>query len=257
MRLRKHPAVTRITILLAGAAVALALGACEKGTRRAATRAWQDLAIRPPLDGARAVMVEDFVRAYPEPKTNPYLPRACVLIADHHAAEGRLDIAASWYERAIRADPDDPDLLNALGYFYARHRTNLDRSILLLETAIRLAEERGYPPRRIGLIKDSLGWSYRMRGDLPQAVALLEEACRLAPGVPVLQEHLADAYRAIGELTRAADLYLDLLGRGAGNGAEIRAALEGIARDADPALKATIMRRLHGGAELVVPGRPN
>jgi len=256
MMLRAHPVVHRIAILLAGAAVALAFGACEKGTRRAATRAWQEMAIRPPLDGARAVMVEDFVRAYPEPKTNPYLPRACTLLADHHAAEGRLDIAASWYERAIRAEPDDPDLLNAVGYFYARHRMNLDRATRLLETAIRLAEERGYAPRRIGLIKDSLGWSYRMRGDLPQAVALLEEACRLAPGVPVLQEHLADAYHAIGEQARAVDLYLDLLERGAGNGPEIRAALEAIARAAEPDLKAAITRRIHGGAELVAPGSP-
>ncbi len=224
--------------------LALSLAACEKGTRRAATRAWQDLAVRPPLDGARAAAVEEFVRSYPEFKTNPQLVRACSLLAEHHAARDRLDIAASWYERAVRAVPDDPDLLNAIGYFYARNRMNLDRATSLLETATRLATERGDPPRRLGLIKDSLGWCYRMRGDLPQAVALLEEACRLAPGVAVLQEHLADAYRAIGEPARAADIYLDLFDRGAGDGPEVRAALEAIAGTADPDLRNRIRRRI-------------
>jgi Tfp pilus assembly protein PilF len=233
---------------LAGAALlVLAAGGCEKGTRRAAEQAWRDLALRPPVNAAQAAAAEEFVRAYPEAKTNPNLARACTLIAEHHAAVGRTDIAASWYERAIRAEPDDPDLLNALGYFYARHRLNLERATGLLETASRIAEERGYPPRRLGLIKDSLGWCHRMRGDLPQAVALLEEACRLAPGVPILQEHLAETYREIGETRRAAEIYLELFDRGAGRGPEIRAALETIAEKADPELRAAIRRRIEAG----------
>src|SRR3989475_1845120 len=64
------------------------------------------------------------------------------------------------------------------------------------EDGIRDLTVTGVQTCALPIFKDSLGWAHRMRGDLPQAVALLEEAGRLAPDVPILREHLADAYRA-------------------------------------------------------------
>ena len=85
--------------------------ACEKETHRAARRAFQDILARDLPSAEQASALEDFVRTYPEPKTNPSLVRACGILAEFNARVGRPDIAASWYERAVRASPDDPDLL--------------------------------------------------------------------------------------------------------------------------------------------------
>ncbi len=232
--------------VLACSALAFSL-ACEKETHRAARREFQSLMARGLPPAEQAASLEGFVQAFPEPKTNPYLVRACSMLAEHHARGGRPDIAASWYERAVRASPDDPDLLNALGYHYARNAMNLDRAVSVLETAVRLAEERGYPPRRVGLIKDSLGWCYKVRGDLPLAVALLEEACRLAPGVPILRTHLADAYRALGEPSKAVAIYLDLYLEGRGTDAQIRETLTEIGHDGGAPLSREIQARIEAG----------
>ncbi len=221
--------------------------ACEKETHRAARRAFQDILARDLPAAEEAAALEEFVRAYPEPKTNPSLVRACGILAEFHARAGRPDIAASWYERAVRASPDDPDLLNALGYLYARNRMNPDRAVTVLETAVRLAEERQYAPRRVGFIKDSLGWAYRMRGDLPLAVALLEEASRLAPGVGVIQEHLAEAYHAIGERDKAVAIDLDLYLKTRGTDAALRETLRAIGREGGRAYGREIDRRIEAG----------
>ncbi|MBI1951207.1 MAG: dienelactone hydrolase family protein [Acidobacteria bacterium] len=220
---------------------------CEKETHRAARKSFQSILAADLAADDRAAALEAFVRDYPERKTNPHLTRACSLLADHHARAGRADIAASWYERAIRADPADPDLLNALGYHYARNRMNLDRAVAVLEQAVRLAEERQYPARRQGFIKDSLGWAYRMRGDLPLSVALLEEAARLAPGVPIIREHLADAYHAIGERDRAVSVYLDLYLSGRATSAALRETIRAIGREGGPAYARDVDLRMEEG----------
>lgn len=225
----------------------LLAAACEKETHRAARKAFQDILAGDLSPAGRASALEAFVRDYPEPKTNPHLTRACSMLASHHARSGRADIAASWYERAIRADPDDPDLLNALGYHYAKNRMNLDRAVSVLEQAVRLAEEHRYSARRQGFIKDSLGWAYRMRGDLPLSVALLEEAVRLAPGVPIIREHLADAYHAIGERERAVSVYLDLYLKGRATDSGLRDTIRAIGLEGGPAYSRDLDRRVEAG----------
>lgn len=221
--------------------------ACEKETHRAARSEFQNLMAHPLPPAEQAQALEGFVRRFPEPKTNPYLMRAYTLLAEYHAGAGRPDIAASWYERAVRAAPADPDLLNALGYLYARNGINLDRAVSVLESAVRLAEERGYAPRRQGFIKDSLGWAYRKRGDLALSVALLEEANRLAPGVPILREHLAETYRAIGERDKALVILLDLYVQGRATDPALRHSLDDIGREGGPTVAADISRRLDLG----------
>ena len=224
-----------------------ALAGCEKKTHRDSRNEFQSLMALRLTDSERARRLEEFVRRYPEPKTNAYLTRACTLLAEHNSREKRPDIAASWYERGVRARPNDPDLLNALGYHYAQNGMNLDRAVSVLERAVDLAVERDYPNRRQGLYKDSLGWAYRMRGDLPLAVALLEEACRMAPDVRILQDHLADTYRAIGEHDRAVEIYLDLYLDGRGTDSRYRAILADLGRETGPDASRDVARRIREG----------
>lgn len=226
---------------------AMGLAACEKSTHRAAIRTFQDLMSRHLPAEQRATELRAFVRRFPEAKTNPYLGRALRLLSEHELRSGRAGAAAAWLEEAVRSFPDDPDLLNSLGYLYAERGFNLDRAVAILERAIRLAEERGESDRRLGFIKDSLGWACRGRGDLERAAAVLEEANRLAPGVPVLREHLADTCRARGEHARAATLYLELYLEGGARDTRLRALLEAIGREGGAPVRRFIASRLRGG----------
>jgi dienelactone hydrolase/Tfp pilus assembly protein PilF len=224
-----------------------ALASCEKTTHESARRAYQSIqsADLGPADQAKAL--EEFVARYPEAKTNDYLVRACRVLADHNARLGRHDIAASWYERALRADPDDPDLMNALGYFYAVHGMAIERAIDLLETAVHLADEQGFPARRRGFIRDSLGWAYRARGDLALSAVFLEEADRMAPKVPIIIEHLADTYRALGEREKSAALYLELYLRGRATDARLKTILLGFDRPGSDGPSLGMSRRIAAG----------
>ena len=234
-------------ILLLLALPLLTLAACEKQTHRDSRRRFREISSGAMSDDARARALEGFVHRYPEPKTNPNLARACQTLAQYHARRGRADIASSWYERALRAQPGDPDLLNRLGYHYATAGMNLDRAVEVLELAVHLAEERGYTERRQGFFKDSLGWAYRMRGDLPRAVALLEEACRLAPGVAILREHLAEVYRALGEHELAGEIYLELYIEGRGTTSRFHDHLTSMAEQKGASAVARLERRITSG----------
>ena len=242
--MRRYTRRVSIMTILTGLAL---MAACEKETHRAARAEFQTLMAHPLPGEEQAQALEGFVQRFPEPKTNPYLVRAFTLLAEYHAASGHPDIAASWYERAVRAVPEDPDLLNALGYLYAANEMNLDRAVSVLEAAVRLAEERGYAPRRQGFIKDSLGWAYRKRGDLALSVALLEEANRLAPGVAILREHLADAYRGLGERDKAVAIIVELYLQGRGTDRRLRRSLEEMGREGGAAKTADIGHRLDQG----------
>jgi Tfp pilus assembly protein PilF len=231
-----HGGMVRALGIVGVAVLLLSLPACEKKTHRDSRREYQSLMSAPMSEDDRAEALEAFIRRFPETKTNPNLVRACQHLAQYHARAGRHDLATSWYERAVRARPDDPDSLNRLGYHYANQGVNLDRAVEVLELAVRLAEERGYPDRRQGFFNDSLGWAYRMRGDLPRAVELLEEAGRLAPGVPILREHLAEAYRASGEPDRAIDLYLQLFLETRGTEPRYRIGMMAIGEEGGPDL---------------------
>ena len=241
---RRARGTLRVVLALA---LVLAAPGCEKETHRAARRTFQEIMAADLRDDDRAAALEAFVRDFPERKTNPYLVRACGLLADHHARAGRADVAASWYERAVREVPDDPDLLNALGYHYARNGMSLDRAVTVLEQAVRLAEERRYPDRRRGLIEDSLGWAHRMRGDLRISVSQLEEAARLSPGVPIIREHLAGAYHALGERDKAVSVYLDLYLGDRATRADLLAAMRSIGLEGGPAYARVVERRVADG----------
>jgi dienelactone hydrolase/Flp pilus assembly protein TadD len=242
-----HGGMVRALGIVGVAVLLLSLPACEKKTHRDSRREYQSLMSAPMSEDDRAEALEAFIRRFPETKTNPNLVRACQHLAQYHARAGRHDLATSWYERAVRARPDDPDSLNRLGYHYANRGTNLDRAVEVLELAVRLAEERGYPDRRQGFFNDSLGWAYRMRGDLPRAVELLEEAGRLAPGVPILREHLAEAYRASGEPDRAIDLYLQLFLETRGTEPRYRIGMMAIGEEGGPDLTRRIEQHIDKG----------
>ncbi|MCB2053409.1 MAG: tetratricopeptide repeat protein [Geminicoccaceae bacterium] len=92
---------------------------------------------------------------------------------------------------ALEIDPDQPFVLNYLGYSWVDRGEHLDRGKEMLRRAIELRPDDGF-------IVDSLGWAHYRLGEYDDAVAQLERAVELTPDDPVINDHLGDAYWRVG-----------------------------------------------------------
>jgi tetratricopeptide (TPR) repeat protein len=97
---------------------------------------------------------------------------------------------------ALELKPDQPLVLNYLGYSWIDRGENLDRGLKMIEKAVELRPEDGY-------IVDSLGWAHYRMGDYSSAVQYLEKAIELVPEDPTINDHLGDAYWQSGRATEA------------------------------------------------------
>jgi Flp pilus assembly protein TadD len=108
-----------------------------------------------------------------------------------------LDQADNWPEakaalqEAYKLAPNQPLVLNYLGYAQLERRENLAEAEKLIQEASRLQPEDA-------AITDSLGWTHYIRGNLPKAIELLEVAVAGQPADPAINEHLGDAYYSAG-----------------------------------------------------------
>ncbi|HTQ34097.1 MAG TPA: tetratricopeptide repeat protein [Stellaceae bacterium] len=99
-------------------------------------------------------------------------------------------------EHALALKPDQPLVLNYLGYSWVDKGEKLDKGLKMIEKAVELRPEDGY-------IVDSLGWAHYRMGDYTAAVEYLERAVELVPSDPTINNHLGDAYWRTGRLTEA------------------------------------------------------
>lgn len=102
-----------------------------------------------------------------------------------------LKNAENAYKSALALAPDDPEMLNCLGYFYAEENIKLDQSLRLLRRAV------AYNPNN-GNIVDSLGWAQYKMGQYRASVHTLARAVKLNPVGPELRYHLGVAYSKLG-----------------------------------------------------------
>ena len=104
-----------------------------------------------------------------------------------------LERAKRWPEaekdflRALEFEPDQPYVLNYLGYSWVDQGVNLKRALDMIHTAVRRRPNDGY-------IIDSLGWVYYRLGNYKKAVLELERAVQIRPEDPIINDHLGDAY---------------------------------------------------------------
>jgi tetratricopeptide (TPR) repeat protein len=94
-------------------------------------------------------------------------------------------------KKALELFPDQPLVLNYLGYSWVDQGVNLDDAFKMLRRAVDLRARDGY-------IVDSLGWAYYRLGRYDEAVRELEKAVDLKPSDPVINDHLGDAYWRVG-----------------------------------------------------------
>jgi tetratricopeptide (TPR) repeat protein len=91
------------------------------------------------------------------------------------------------FKKALELFPEQPLVLNYLGYSWVDKGENLDEAFKMLRRAVDLRPTDGY-------IVDSLGWADYKLGHYTDAVQELEKAIELKPADPVVNDHLGDAY---------------------------------------------------------------
>jgi tetratricopeptide (TPR) repeat protein len=94
-------------------------------------------------------------------------------------------------KKALELFPEQPQVLNYLGYSWIDQGVNLDEGMRMIRRAVEQRPDDGY-------IIDSLGWAYYRLGNYEDAAKHLERAVELKPEDPTINDHLGDVYWRIG-----------------------------------------------------------
>ncbi|MCV2874089.1 tetratricopeptide repeat protein [Defluviimonas sp. WL0050] len=100
------------------------------------------------------------------------------------------DKAEADFRKALELNPDQPSVLNYLGYSYLERKENYDEALSMIERAVAARPDDG-------AIVDSLGWALYRLGRYDEAVGHMEKAVELMPVDPVVNDHLGDVYWAV------------------------------------------------------------
>ena len=120
----------------------------------------------------------------------------------HYSRGVSLERLGRWPEAeadlitALKARPEEPELLNYLGYSWIDRGERLTEAMGMVEKAVASNPQSG-------AMIDSLGWAYFRLGDFKMAVEKLEQAVELDAGDPEINNHLGDAYWRVGRRDEA------------------------------------------------------
>lgn len=98
--------------------------------------------------------------------------------------------------KALELQPEQPHVLNYLGYSWIDQGINLDEGMKMIKRAVDQRPDDGY-------IVDSLGWAFYRIGNYEDATKHLERAIDLKPEDPTINDHLGDAYWRVGRTLEA------------------------------------------------------
>lgn len=113
-----------------------------------------------------------------------------------HERLDQWDSAERDFRAALELNPNQPQVLNYLGYSLVEKQINLDEALDMIERAVAGRPDSGY-------IVDSLGWVLYRLGRYDEAVAHMEQAVQLMAVDPVVNDHLGDVYWAVGRFREA------------------------------------------------------
>ena len=91
------------------------------------------------------------------------------------------------FRQALALNPNQPQVLNYLGYGLVDRGEKLDEALGMIEKAVAADPEQGY-------IIDSLAWAYFKLGRFADALEPMEKASLLEPVDPIVTDHLGDVY---------------------------------------------------------------
>ena len=147
------------------------------------------------------------------------------------------EVAGNWADaeadlrKAAELQPDNPVILNYLGYSLLDRRMKIDEARDLIARAYKAAPDNG-------AIIDSMGWAEYVRGNYAEAVQLLERARAAEPADPTVADHLGDALWKAGRRIEA---------RHAWNSAA--------ALSPEPELQALLAKKLDFGLDIALASR--
>lgn len=113
-----------------------------------------------------------------------------------HERQKRYEPAEADMRKALELQPDQPQVLNYLGYSFLEQSRNFDEALSMIERAVAARPEDGY-------IVDSLAWAFYRLGRYDEAVSPMERAVELMPVDAVVNDHLGDVYWAVGRKREA------------------------------------------------------
>jgi tetratricopeptide (TPR) repeat protein len=105
-------------------------------------------------------------------------------------------LAEADMKKALVLFPEQPLVLNYLGYSWVDQGIHLDEGMDMIRRAVEQRPDDGY-------IVDSLGWAYFRTGNYDEAVKNLDRAVELKPDDPTINDHLGDAYWRVGRTLEA------------------------------------------------------
>lgn len=113
-----------------------------------------------------------------------------------HERSGDYKAFEADLRQALALEPDQPQVLNYLGYSFIDRGQNLDEAMQMIQTAVAKQPDAGY-------IIDSLAWAWFRLGQYEKAVEPMEKASLLEPVDPIVTDHLGDVYWAVGRQREA------------------------------------------------------
>ena len=109
---------------------------------------------------------------------------------------GNWPAAEADFREALAIQPDQPLVLNYLGYSLVEKHEDLDEALAMIEKATKAEPEDGY-------ITDSLGWVLYQLGRYQEAVKPMLRAVELTPDDPIINDHLGDVLWMVGRKREA------------------------------------------------------
>ena len=113
-----------------------------------------------------------------------------------HERLGIWENAEADFRKALELNPEQPQVLNYLGYSLVEKQIKLDEALNMIERAVAARPDSGY-------IVDSLGWVLFRLGRYEEAVGHMERATELMPIDPIVNDHLGDVYWSVGRYLEA------------------------------------------------------
>ena len=113
-----------------------------------------------------------------------------------HERMGAWEKAEADFRQSLSLSPDQPLVLNYLGYSLVEMNLKIDEAKSMIERAVAGDPGNGY-------ITDSLGWVLYKTGDYEAAVPHMERAAELLPNDPIINDHLGDVLWKVGRKTEA------------------------------------------------------
>ena len=194
----------------AGARLRLALSFQQAGDRVQALKIAKDAASASEAEASAQIVYAEMLRDAQRYDEAIQVLNGVIAAAGPKGAEARLyylrganeERAGRWSEaeadlrKSLRLAPNEPDVLNYLGFAWVDRGEHLKEALDMLQRAVALAPGSG-------AILDSLGWARFRLKDFPGAVRDLERAAFLEAADAEINDHLGDAYWRTGRRVEA------------------------------------------------------